>query len=57
MKLSLLSALLVLTLAAPDAYATSNFPMDIQTDLALKSAPACALCHTTGNAGGRSVGK
>ncbi len=44
-------AVLVLTLAGP-ARATANFPAAIQSDLALTGAPACALCHTTGNSGG-----
>ena len=45
------AAAFVVTVASR-AKATTNFPVAIQTDLALGSAPACALCHTTGNSGG-----
>lgn len=37
------------------AGATSTFPAAIQTDLALAHPPACALCHTTGDSGGRGT--
>jgi len=46
---------LALLLTTGQARATSNFPAAIQTDLALASPPACSLCHTTGNAGGRGT--
>jgi hypothetical protein len=34
------------------AFATPNFPSAIEQDLGLGYSPACALCHTDGNAGG-----
>jgi hypothetical protein len=52
--LSLAAALAVLVVPRA-AQATSNFPPAMQTDLTLKAAPQCAICHTDGNAGGRGT--
>jgi hypothetical protein len=49
-----LASACAVTLAAP-AGATANFPTAIQADLSLASAPPCALCHTTGDSGGRGT--
>ena len=38
-----------------DANATENFPPDVQSDLALKGAPDCSLCHTSGDQGGKGT--
>jgi len=40
---------------AKPARATTNFPQAIQNDLSLPTAPACALCHTTGDQGGKGT--
>jgi len=55
MRTAPLATLLALLLFAGRAQATSNFPPAMQTDLSLKAAPQCALCHTDGSAGGRGT--
>ncbi len=52
--LALAPVLFALTLAR-GAGATSSFPAAIQSNLALAHPPACALCHTTGDSGGRGT--
>ena len=37
------------------AGATENFPPAVQSDLSLKAAPDCSLCHTTGDQGGKGT--
>lgn len=38
-------------LVAPDLAASQNFPKVIQSELGLKAAPECTLCHETNNGG------
>jgi MYXO-CTERM domain-containing protein len=37
------------------ANATENFPPAVQSDLSLKGAPDCSLCHTSGDQGGKGT--
>jgi hypothetical protein len=56
-RITLILAFLFAIAVARRARATADYPDAIASDLSLKSAPACALCHTTGNAGGRGTVK
>lgn len=37
------------------AFATSNFPSALESDLAMPCTPACTVCHTTNGGGGGTV--